>query len=107
MKLMGLVDADAAILEGQESDPIPIDQDFMEILAVAISHMYFPQHHCVGISDGYYTLDQLPQCTGGRQSVQCRCIAHQAVLFCTDKQKREDIKAFVQSPHRISSADKG
>ena len=87
MEVMGLVDQDAAISEGQEDNPVPLD-DLLWLLTTAIRHFCFQQYRQVGISDGHYTLDKLPQCTTGQEPIQCGCSAHLEVESYTDEEKK-------------------
>ena len=60
MRLMGLVDNDAAISEGQEDlGDTPIDDEFIKILTLTISHIYYPKYRSA-VSDGLYTYEQHP-----------------------------------------------
>ena len=49
MEVMGLVDQDAAISECQEDNPVPLDEDLLQLLTTAIGHFYFQQYCQVGI----------------------------------------------------------
>ena len=97
MRLMGLVDDDAAISESLECpDTSPVSEKDIELL---FAHEYYEQYRKRGRCDGHYTKDQLKKCTTG---TYCSQVGN---TLC--EQEVEDIKALIRSPQIIQTTDEG